>query len=258
MKKIPLVTSAIVALSASTMADIIGGEVSIGLFNHNPSGWIQYPVNSSDINKIDLDKDLNLNTKSEIYIRAKVEHPVPLIPNIKVAYTKINSKGNAISSKDFIFGNETFVANSTITTDMMFDSFDATLYYEVVDIGFDADIGVTFRYIDEYTNLYATSKSYASPIQQKNTISTIIPMFYGSIIIPLPLLDNLSIEAEGNFITYDSNTIYDIQANVRYEFFMGFGVKAGYRVKKYKLSDTDDSSTDIDIEGFFIGTVWDF
>jgi len=258
MKKVSLLTSTIVALTTSAMADNIGGEVAIGLWNHNPSGWIQYPANSTNANKIDLDSDLNLDTKSEVYIRAKIEHPIPLIPNIRVAYTQVNSSGDAVSTKNFEFGNETFTVDSTITTDAQLDSLDATLYYEIIDIGFDADLGITFRYIDGITDLYATGGGLVSPVHQRSNISAIVPMIYGNVRIPLPFLDNFSVGAEGNFITYDGNTVYDLQADVRYEFFMGLGVEAGIRVQKYKLDDIDDTSSDIDIKGFFIGAVWDF
>jgi len=258
MKKVLLLTSTIATLTISTMADNIGGEVAIGLWSHNLSGWIQYPTNSLDVNKIDLDSDLNLNTKSDIYIRAKVEHPIPLIPNIKVAYTQINSNGNSIAKKDFIFGSKTFPINSNITTDTQLNSLDVTLYYEIIDIGFDADVGVAFRYIDGYTDLYATGSNLSSPIHQRSSVSTIAPMLYGNIRVPLAFLDNFSIGVEGNFIAYGSNTVYDLQADVRYEFFMGFGVEAGYRMQKYKLDDIDDTNSDIDIKGFFIGAIWDF
>ena len=258
MKKVSLITSTVIALTTSAMADNIGGEVAIGLWNHDPSGWIQYPANSTDANKVDLDKDLNLNTKSEVYIRAKIEHPIPLIPNIRFAYTQVHSNGAAVSSRNFKFGNKTFPLSAAITSNTQLDSFDATLYYEIIDTGIDTDLGVTFRYIDGYTDLYATGGGLVSPLHQRNNISAIIPMIYGNVRVPLPFLDNLSIGTEGNFITYDGNTVYDLQADVRYEFFMGLGVEAGIRVQKYKLDDIDDTSSDIDIEGFFIGAVWDF
>jgi len=83
-------------------------------------------------------------------------------------------------------------------------------------------------------------------------------MIYANVRVPVPFLENLSIGAEGNYITYDGSTVYDLQADVRYEIFMGLGIEAGYRAQKYKLDDIDDTSSDIDIEGFFIGAVWDF
>ncbi|SFO96325.1 TIGR04219 family outer membrane beta-barrel protein [Hydrogenimonas thermophila] len=255
MKKVSLITSAVIALTTSAMADNIGGEVAIGLWNHDPSGWIQNPANTSDTNKVDLDKDLNLNTKSEVYIRAKIEHPIPLFPNIRVAYTQVNSNGNTADlTKTFNFGNKTFTVGSTIKTDIQLNSFDTSLYYEIIDIGFDADLGITFRYIDGYTEIYAINNN----LNQRIDTQVLFPMIYANVRVPLPFLDNLSIGAEGNYITYDGSIIYDLQADVRYEFFMGLGVEAGYRAQKYKFDDIDNTSSDIDIEGFFIGAVWDF
>jgi outer membrane protein len=247
MKKVSLITSAIVALTTSVMADTIGGEVAIGIWNHDPSGWIQY-----NGDKIDLKDDLNLDSKSEVYFRAKVEHPIPIIPNIRVAYTQVNSSGNANLTKSIQFGNNTFTANSTTTTDIQLNSLDATLYYEIIDIGFDADLGITFRYIDGYTEINTAVTN------SRVDIKAPFPMLYANVRVPLPFLGDLSVGAEGNFITYDGNTVYDLQADVRYEFFMGLGVEAGYRAQKYKFDNIDDTNSDIDIEGFFIGAVWDF
>ena len=258
MKKVSLITSAVVALATTAMADTIGGEIAIGGWHHDPSGWVQYPANTTDANKIDLDDDLKLDTKSEIYVRAKLEHPIPVLPNIKLAYTQVRSHGDTVSTRGFKFGDIDFPANAAITTDAQLDSYDATFYYELIDIGFDFDLGLTVRYVDGFTDLSATGGVLTSPLHQRNDISTFIPMLYTNIRVPVPFIDDFSIGLEGNYVTYDGSTVYDLQADLRYTVFMGLGIEAGYRAQKYKLNDVDNTSSDIDIQGLFIGAVWDF
>jgi outer membrane protein len=257
MKKISLITSAMIALATAAAADVIGGEVAIGGWNHDPSGWIQYPSNSTGANKIDLDDDLNLDTKGEIYLRAKIEHPIPVLPNIKLAYTQVTSSGESQSTQDFKFGNISIPVGAATTTDAQLDSYDATFYYEIVDIGMDLDLGITARYIDGYTDITVNP---GTPLKQhdKSDFSMALPMLYANVRVPIPFLGGLSVGAEGNYVTYDGSTVYDLQADVRYTLMMGLGIEAGYRAQKYKLDDVDDTSSDIDIQGFFIGAVWDF
>jgi len=151
-----------------------------------------------------------------------------------------------------------FPSDVATTTDAQLDSYDATFYYELIDIGFDFDLGLTVRYVDGFTDLSATGGGLTSPLHQRNDISTVIPMLYTNIRIPVPFIDDFSIGLEGNYVTYDGSTVYDLQADLRYTIFMGLGIEAGYRAQKYKLNDIDNTSSDIDIQGLFIGAVWDF
>ncbi len=251
LKSISLAASALLCFSAVTAnADTIGGEISAGGWNHDPSGWVQYPTGSD---KIDLDDDLNLDTRTELYLRAKIEHPVPLLPNIRLAFTQNQSSGDGTLSKTFNFGGFTFVANEKVHTETKLDSYDATFYYEIVDVGMDFDLGLTARYIDGYVDI----TSLTTNRNEKTEFTGLFPMVYANARVPLPFT-GLSIGAEGSYITYDGSTLYDLQADVRYEFAMGLGIEAGYRAQKIKLDDVENTSTDVDIEGFFVGAVFDF
>ncbi len=251
MKSLSIAASALLLFSAASLkADTIGGEIAVGGWNHDPSGWIEYPTGSD---RIDLNDDLNLDTRSEIYMRAKIEHPVPLLPNIKLGYTKNRSSGDGTLSKTFTFGGLSFTASENVHTETKLDTYDATLYYEIVDTGVDFDLGVTLRYIDGY----AAITSLTTGRTESTEFTGAFPMVYANARVPLPFT-GLSVGAEGSYITYDGSTLYDVQADIRYTFAMGLGLEAGYRSQKIKLDDVENTSTDIDIEGFFVGAVWDF
>ncbi len=252
MKYISAAASALLFFSSVTAnADILGGEISAGGWNHDPSGWVQYPTGSD---KIDLDNDLNLDTQSEVYLRAKVEHPLPVLPNIKVDFTQNRSSGDGKISKTFSFGTISITAGENVHTETKLDSYDATFYYEIVDTGLDFDLGLTARYIDGYVDI----TSLTTGRHDKTEFTGLFPMVYSNIRVPIPVLGGLSIGAEGSYITYDGSTLYDLQADIRYEFLMGLGVEAGYRSQKIKLEDVQNTSTDVNIDGFFVGAVWNF
>ncbi len=252
MKRYSIAASALLLFGAATVnADTIGGEISAGGWNHDPSGWVQYPTGSD---KIDVDSDLNLDTRTELYLRAKIEHPVPMLPNIRLAFTQNGSSGDGTITKSFNFGGITVTGGEKVHTETQLDTYDATFYYEIVDVGMDLDLGVTARYIDGYVDL----KSLTTGRRDKTDFTGVFPMLYANARVPMPFLSELSVGAEGSYITYDGSTLYDLQADVRYEFAMGLGIEAGYRAQKIKLDDVENTSTDVDIEGFFIGAVWDF
>ena len=84
--------------SASASADFLGLYVGGGTWNHDPSGSFGSTQPGSDI--IDVKPDLGLSDESETYLWAAFDHPIPLIPNIRVEMTGLNHDG-VVSSLNF-------------------------------------------------------------------------------------------------------------------------------------------------------------
>jgi outer membrane protein len=106
-------------------ADTIGGEVSLGFFNHQPNGNASYKGNEADI-----EDTLGYSEEQDIFLKAYLEHPLPLIPNIKFGYTTLSQEGSS-SVNDFTWGDTTY--NGTIESSLSLDMSDITLYYEFLD-----------------------------------------------------------------------------------------------------------------------------
>ena len=122
-------------------ADTIGGEASLGFFNHDPSGVAAYKADA-----VNLNDTLGFSEEQDIFLKAYFEHPLPLIPNLKFGYTPLSHAGSS-SVNEFTWGeidNFTGVIDSSASLDMM----DVTLYYELLDNWAEVDAGLTFRYID--------------------------------------------------------------------------------------------------------------
>ncbi|WP_456382641.1 TIGR04219 family outer membrane beta-barrel protein [Hydrogenimonas sp.] len=236
-------------------ADTIGGEIAAGGWYHDPGGWIKYPNDiPDDQSRVDVDDDLNLDSGTDLYLRAKLEHPVPILPNVRVAYVHTETEGDGRIDREFTFGDETFSAGTDIHSEAELDSYDATLYYELVDTVVDFDLGLTVRYFDGYVKISDRSDNAGD----RSDIDFVVPLLYGNFRWPMPFLEGLSIGAEGNWISYDGSTLYDVQTDVRYVLSMGLGVEAGYRYQKIELDDVEDTDADIDIAGAYVGIVWDF
>jgi outer membrane protein len=187
-----------------------------------------------------------------------LEHPIPLIPNIKIASTSLDTIGGTELNSSFTFGDTTFPSNTNIDTTLDASFVDYTLYYEVFDNDLlSFDFGLTGRDLETSINIVDPLSGSRSDLD----VSGIIPMAYLSTIIGLPFT-GLSVFAEANFITYDDQTIYDAQVGVSYAILDNLAVDLdltlGYRAMKLELDDLDDFYSDLSYDGFFAGAVVHF
>jgi len=244
MKKILLAT--MVATSFG-MADFIGGELNLGYYSHSPSGTATYGDD-----KVDIEKDLKWSSSEDIFLKAYFEHPLPIIPNIKIGYTDFSHKGSGRASKTFSFGDfQLFSLDDDVDSKLDLTMYDLSLYYEVLDNWANLDLGLNVKFIDGTIDIKSTTD------KEHKSFNTPIPMLYAKARFDVPTTD-VSFQAEGNYISYDGNTLYDLEIGARYSFALGFGLEAGYKSFKLKLDDVDDLSMDTDFNGAYGKVVWDF
>jgi len=239
-------------ISTVGMADIIGGELNLGYYNHAPSGTVQY---EGDV--VDIKKDLKWSKEGDMFIKAYIEHPLPVIPNIKLGYSTFGHQGEGSVDKSFQFGSSSFQLNSNIKTKLDLKMYDLTLYYEILDNWINADVGVNIKYIDGEIAVNGNDIISNLLINESSDFQVPIPMIYAKLRLDVPTTD-LSLQAEGNYISYDGNSFYDAEFGIRYTFSLGLGVEAGYKSMKLKLDDINDLSMDSEFSGAYGKLVWDF
>ncbi len=187
-----------------------------------------------------------------------LEHPIPLIPNIKIASTTLDTVGATTISDSFTFEGITYNANSTLDTTFDASYVDYTFYYEVLDNDLVTfDFGITARDLNSQINVEEAASLQSSDL----SVSGIIPLFYVNTIIGLPFT-GFNVFAEANFLSYDSNTVYDYQIGVSYELLDNLAVDLdltlGYRAVKLALNDIDDLYSDLTFDGVFAGAIVHF
>jgi outer membrane protein len=234
-------------LTTFSMADAIGGEINIGYYNHTPSGTMQY---QGDI--IDVKDTLKWKEEGDIFAKVYIEHPLPIIPNIKLGYSEFGHTGAGTISQAFDFGGTTYAANSNVDSAFDLKMYDLTLYYELLDNWVNLDVGVNVKYVDG-----SISIKDSTTLSESTNFQVPIPMLYAKARFDVPTTD-LSFQVEGNYVTYDGHTLYDAEAGVRYTFFLGLGLEAGYKTMKLELDNVDDLSMVSDFSGAYGKLVWDF
>ncbi len=234
------------AFLATTLlhADVIGGEVSLGYLNISPSGDFAYKGDS-----VDVEDTFGWGDESSISLKGYLEHPIPMLPNVRLAYTNFDFSGSGTVTA-IRFDNKTYSGN--IDSAMNLDVIDATVYYEILDNWVSLDLGLNAKYLDG-----DASVSNAILGESKADLSIVLPTLYAKARFDVPTTD-LSFQAEGDIITYGGNTLYDITLSSRYTFLLGLGVEAGIRLMKFKLDDVDDVTADVDFNALYAAVVWDF
>ena len=183
-----------------------------------------------------------------------IEHPVPLLPNIKVVRNELDTTGTGTVVGTFEFGGTTFSTTSGLKTDVDLSNTDYILYYEVLDNDLiTVDIGINAKHIDG--SLYVISDE-DPPQTADETFDGFVPMLYGNVEIGLPLT-GLGVFAEGSFLSVGDHSLHDYQMGIGYTFIDNLAVdltiQLGYRSVKLELDDIDDISTNLEFDGMFLG-----
>jgi len=238
-----LTTSMLLAATLA-QADFAGGEVSIAYLSEQPSGTFAYKGNS-----VDVEETFGWDREDSFILKGYIEHPVPVLPNIRAVYSTISHTGDGTVT-NLKYGDKTY--SGSISTDMDLDIIDGTLYYEILDNWVNLDLGLNAKYID-------AKSSVSNDIIGTSTadFSLILPTLYAKARFDIPMTD-ISFQAEGDIIAYDGNTLYDLYLSARYTFVIGLGLEAGMKMLKLKLDDVDDVTADIDFTGVYAALVWDF
>lgn len=226
-------------------ADTIGGEVSLGFFNHDPSGNAAYKGSSENLNNT-----FGFSEEQDIFLKAYLEHPLPVIPNVKLGYTTLSHEGSS-NVNDFTWGDiDNFTGD--IDSSLSLDMTDVTLYYELLDNWAEVDAGITLRYINGDMGVTATIANDVA------NFSTWVPLLYGKARFNMPVTD-LSFQLEANAISYSDITTYDYELSARYTLVMGLGLEAGYKAFHLDSDDlVDGFHADMDFSGPYASVIWDF
>ncbi|WP_237065822.1 TIGR04219 family outer membrane beta-barrel protein [Microbulbifer guangxiensis] len=240
MKKITLALAVALASGTASADTILGFDASAGVWMPSYTGGIGN--DGFDIEEFAPAED-NIT-----FIQAALEHPIPLIPNILVAHSSIETDGMAQLDEFVTFGDETFLIGSEVNADLNLSHTDATLYYELLDNWVNLDIGLTARQ-------YAGELNVSSALQAETVeLSGYLPMAYGMARFDLPFT-GWSIVAQGNGTGYKGDTITDFTAKVRWDFVpaLDFAIEAGYRSMSLELQELDELQSDLEIKGPYLG-----
>lgn len=245
MKHTILAVGLLAGTAAAAQADtILGIYAGAGVWRSDISGEVQ-----DGTTKIDTEDDIGLEDDTNNYFYAALEHPLPLVPNIKIQHTKLSVEGDNDLNRSIDFNGSQFSFNDNVSAEADLTHTDATFYYEILDNWVSLDLGITVRLFDGFVEIQSSTES------TRQDLDAPIPLLYGKARFDLPLT-GLSLDAEAHGIGYSGNNLIDASMRIAYESAIGLGLEAGYR--SLQLEIDEDIEGDIDLTGVFAGINFHF
>lgn len=234
MRSVLFLTSLLAVGTAQ--ADVLGLTAEYGMFS--PDADVSFSDHDSNTsgNTSDLDSD------SGAYYGIAFEHPIPLIPNIRLQSTSLEVDGTATVNA---FNGQTVSGKASLDLSHT----DYTLYYEFLDglLWLDLDAGVTLRNFDGSISLDTESADFDATI----------PMGYVSAYASIPGT-SVAVGGELKALALGDSSLTDTTLKIKYESPFLVGVEGGYRSLNIELVDIDGKDITSDNSGFFIGAFVDF
>jgi len=211
-------------VAANANADFIGLTAEAGLYSPNADTWAADSGSTVSNNNMDAD--------SGLYYGIAFEHPIPLIPNVRIQGTTLETDGT----------------NDGTATEIDLSHTDYTAYYELLDglLWISLDAGVTFRQYDGTITSSGTDTD----------LSETVPMFYAAPAISVPGT-GLTLVGEFKFGTFDDKDVTDTTLKVKWESPFLVGIEAGYRQHEIDFEGVSGKDVYSDNSGIFFGVNFD-
>lgn len=233
-------------LPFSTSADIIGLTAGAYSWNQGWDGNLQSDQAGST--QVDVEDNLGYDDERGNSFFVAFEHPIPLLPNIRLAHTEMDISENNNSSTFFFDGNP---YNGNVSSELDLSHTDATLYYEILDNVISLDIGLTARRFDGKAEITDNTTNTTGTAD----IDVTIPLLFAGARVALPLT-GLYAAGEIHGLSAGGDSITDTKLSIGYE--VGIvALELGYRSFDIDVEGDDDEEFDLTVDGAFLGFVVD-
>ena len=236
-------------IGAGCLTSISSAQADFAGFRVGADAWMQEWTDTKVSDGTDsASLDDSLDSKDvNISIYAALEHPLPLLPNIRVRATDLEIDES--SEQSFTLGGAAITPATDIEADLSHQDF--TLYYELIDLVVSLDLGFTMRKFDggvEFSN--------AGTVVNEVKLDDWIPMVYGATGIDLPFT-GVSLNIEVLTTDFDDTKNTDYKVGIGYELGLGLAVELGYRRFTLERED-DDKQFDATVEGAYGSLLYRF
>lgn len=242
-----LATLLTLCASSSALSDTLGFRLDAYSWSQEYEGTVQSGPDIFDINS-----DLGLDDDSQNSFGLALEHPIPLLPNIALRRTEMETEATGTVSG--IFNGVTY--SGQVHTESDLTHTDLTLYYEILDNWASIDLGITIRKFDEGVRLQGLT-GISAGLSSEEIIDETIPLIYLAAKFELPLT-GLYVGGQVNAIQYDDDEIVDYSVQLGYESEWGLGAEIGFRSLEIDYEDTSTETADLTIDGMYAGLVYHF
>jgi outer membrane protein len=234
----------LLALQAtSANADFVG--LNIGVSHWAPE--LTGDFNSKNSPSIDLTSDLGINDPSQTSLVLILEHPIPVLPNVKYQKYDLGTTGTKTLDRTIQFNGQSYPANGQITSNFDLSHDNLVLYYEVLDNWLNLDLGVDLKRFNGEVGISGNNI----------TIDETIPLLYLSARADLPFT-GFYVGADLNHLSSGKNSANDSTLLIGYESNVGLGIEGGVKTFSLDLNNADNVDANVDYEGVYLNGFYHF
>lgn len=246
MKKTALAAFLIAMTPVASHADLlftVGAKASV--WNPEPTGQLDDGIS------VDSETDgLGLESDTGTQLTVFFEHPVPVIPNIRIRQTSLDMSGSGqlITSR---FGDEKI--GGPVDSELDLSHTDFTAYWGApLPVPYlDINFGLTVRAFDGSAIVEDTTFNQREEVD----LNFALPMGFLEAQVGTPF--GLYAQAEINYIAYDGNSLSDTMIGLGYDLpvpVVDVALDLGHRSISMKTNDdTTDIATDFEVSGMYYG-----
>lgn len=242
MKKVAIAAVLAAMTPMAAQADLlftVGAKASV--WNAEPTGQLDDGISVED-------DGLNLDSENGQQLTVFFEHPVPLIPNIKLKRTALEIEGDGNIKGDF--AGRPFDEDVTSTFDLSHNDLTLIWGLPLPVPFFDFNFGLTARQFDGVAEVTGATQGEV-PIDLDFTM----PLLYGEVKVDTPF--GIYGQVDVNYIAYGDNEAQDLSYGIGYTLpipLVDLGLEAGYRSFSIKTDeDLADIEMDTDVKGTYFG-----
>jgi len=219
---------------------VIDLKIAAGVWSTSPSG---------DLGETTTDVDaLALDDENSTFYSIAFEHPIPVLPNIRLKQTGLEFSGDTVLDETFILDDQEFTVGVDAVSDIDLSHTDVTLYWGLPELIVDVDFGINIRSFSGEAKVTSEMAARTDIVD----LDVVLPMLFADVRIDLPFT-GFYVGAEANALSIGDSSMIDYNARIGYStdvipFLADLDFEVGYRSFNVEL-DEDDIQADITIDG---------
>lgn len=240
---IAALTSALIC--SSVHADFVG--LNIGAHHWTPDISGSFSSNNTGSSTINLNNDLGYSDHSSTSLNISLEHPVPLLPNVRYSGNDLNVRSNSSITSTLQFNGVSY-SSGNINSNLDLSHNDIVLYYELLDNWINLDLGLDFKMFDGKVSINNDPGI---------TVDETIPMIYLAARFDLPLT-GFYVGANIQQLSIGDNSSEDSTLMIGYESKVGLGIEGGIKTFTIDLEDANELNTNLEYDGVYLNGYFHF
>lgn len=241
MRTIPVCTALLMASTATQAAGLplVDFRAQVGYWGAEPSGKV-----ASDGDDFRVQDDLNLEREGSGFVMGEIEHPLPVLPNVRLRHRTLDDEANGTITNARQFGPLQFQNNQRVRSSYDLEMTDATFYYSPLNNWISIDVGVTARHLDMQVELENRSTNE----REEAGGSVWLPMGHLAARFDLPLT-GVYADGEINAISTGDESMEDMRVALGWQTTSNFGLEIGYQRMEFETDEVEDLRADVEFEG---------